>query len=701
MNRRLLLTLVPLVCVLQLRAQQPAAPSADWSVQVYRYPAPELIGGFVSSEHGQLTPPRLPAKDAKEDDVLAFIRRSHFVVDQHFKGIGITLPAGSLAVFDPVNKTLALRSTRLTHERLAAQSAQAERNMPRHVHFNLQIIEAESAAVQEAAKTIRTQTDHHAAWKMLDTLVTQGKATHVGSLRLETKSGTRAAVERGEQRLYFSEVAVDESKRSSTASETRRVGTVFEVEPTIGADGETIELTFSLEHHHGPPLLHWDKINASGERTVETPCIDFHPAKVTTGVTLLSGMTKFIGLWKPEGNPEADRAGRLQAAFLKTNIVTLLPALDSRAEQLLKQHGEKVEKTPTTPPSEPPGATKGIITRSFHITEELLTMDDSSYDYGGAAAAAPADPFGAPAAAAAAATAPMINESRMTMRITAVDILKSKGIPFPEGSSANYSPATGELLVRNTVENMRLVEEFLVSRRSRAPRNVMLTLHIVEAPAATIRKLEEDTATVTDHTAVWSAIEQQAAPNNIKILRTALIETKSGVRCSFTTGREFMHVLSAETSAVETSSKSNSTPASDSKAGGSTHVTHVQVATGTGASFSPYLEMQHVGLSLEVEPVVGRDVSEIDLTYQLKYDYAEPKVEEVAPPEDAKLIRPLNSSIQFHQAVLTTGTTMANGTSRLLGIWKPEGTAELDKADVLQAAFLTLDAVPVVRQEKK
>lgn len=696
MHRRLILTLVLLACTLRLHAQQQAASPGEWSVQVYRYPAPELIGGFVSSEHGQLTPPRLPARDAKEEDVVAFVRRSHFVVDQHMKSMGITLPAGSLAVFDPINKTLALRSTRLAHERLFAQSAQAERSMPRHVHFNVQIIEALAASVQEAAKAVRAQADHSAAWKMLDSLVSQGKATSVGSLRLETKSGTRATVERGEQRVYFSEIAVDESKRSSNASESRRTGTLFEVEPTIGADGETIELTFSLEHHHGPPLQHWNKINASGDRVVETPSIDFHPAQVTTGITVLSGMTKFIGLWKPEGNPEADRAGRLQAAFLKTHIATLLPALDSRAEQLLKQHGEKVEKTPTAPPPEPPGATKGIITRSFHITEDLLTMDDSAGSAfpaaASAAAAPPADPF--------AGAAPMVNESRMTMRVTALEILKSKGIPFPEGSSANYTPSTGELLVRNTVENMRLVEEFLLSRRQHAPRNVMLTLHVVEAPAAVVRKLEDETALITDHSAAWSAIEQQAAQNNIKILRTALVETKSGTRCTFTTGREFMHVSSAETNSVASRSSSDSTPASDAKAGGSTHMTNVQVATGTGVSFSPYLEMQHVGLSLELEPTVGPDASEVDLSYQLKYDYAEPKVEEVPPPEDAKLIRPLNASIQFHQAVLTTGTTMASGTSRLLGIWRPEGTAELDKADVLQAAFLTLDVVPVVREKK-
>ncbi|HBJ84568.1 MAG TPA: hypothetical protein DDZ88_11995 [Verrucomicrobiales bacterium] len=685
LNTILVLTLI--ACSSLIHGQTAAKPG-DWSIQVYRYPATELIGGFVSSEHGQLTPPSLPDSSAKEEDILSFMKRSHFVMNEHLKAAGITLPPGSLAVFDPKNKTLALRSTRLAHERMTALAAQAERSMPRHVNLGVQIIEADTLAVREAVKQITTKTDHAAAWTMLDAMVTQGKAVYVGSLRLETKSGIRATVHRGEGRLYISEVDVDEEKRSNTAMEERRAGTILELEPVIGADGETLELTVSLEHHHGPPLEHWDKINAAGERLVETPGIDFHLAHVTTGITMLSGMTKLLGIWKPEGNKEPERANHLQAAFLKAHIVTLLPALDARVEQLLKQHGEKVEITPAAPPPEPPGATKGIITRSFHITEDLLTM-------GGSAPASAADPF---AAGGAAPAAPMANESRLTIRITALEILKSKGIPFPEGSSANYTPSTGELLVRNTEENMKLVEAFIASIKQYAPRNIIMTLHVIEADAAAIRQLEQSTAATTDHTAAWRAIEQDAAQNKIKILRSALLEMKSGMRSAFITGREFAHVIETGTS-ENRSSNTASTNGSDKDAK-TTNVTNIHVSSGGNAQFSSAAEMRLVGLRFEIEPTVGYDASSVELNYSIEYDYAEPGVVETAPQPDAKTVRPLNRNLQFHQAKLTTGTTMADGTSRLLGIWKPEGTAELDKADVLQAAFLSLDVVPVERVKK-
>lgn len=113
-----------LLAAVPLSAQQKAKPSqevqGEWSVHVYRYPSAELLGGFVSSEQGQLTAPALPAANASEADIAKFLRRSHFVLDQHLKMKGITLPPGSLAIFDPTNKTLALRSTSLAHERTNA-----------------------------------------------------------------------------------------------------------------------------------------------------------------------------------------------------------------------------------------------------------------------------------------------------------------------------------------------------------------------------------------------------------------------------------------------------------------------------------------------------------------------------------------------------------------------------------------------------
>ncbi len=358
---------------------------------------------------------------------------------------------------------------------------------------------------------------------------------------------------------------------------------------------------------------------------------------------------------------------------------------------MLKQHGEKVEKTPAAPPPEPPGATKGIITRSFHLTEELLTMS-------GASPAAPADPF---AAGGAAPAAPMANEARLTMRITAVEILKSKGIPFPEGSSANYKPSTGELLVRNTPENMKLVEDYIASLKQYAPRTLAMTVHIIEADAATIRQLAQITAATTDHTAAWQAVEQGVAQNKIRLLRSAFLESKSGMRSTFNTGREFVYISETGSSTLEHRSDQSTTPNGSDKDSKTTHIQNIPVSSGAAPSFSSAAEMRYVGLRFEVEGTVGYpEVSAVELTLDIKYDYASPVVADTTAQVDAKTIRPLNRSIQFHQANLTFGTTMASGTHRLLSVWKPEGTAEFDKADVLQAAFLSMDVVPVEREKK-
>jgi len=644
--------LFSLVAVMPLSAQQKAKPGkeaqGEWSIHVYRYPSSELIGGFVSSEQGQLTPPALPAANANEEEIAKFLKRSNFVLDQHLKMKGMTLPPGSLAAFDPKNKTLALRSTHLAHERMAALAAEAERAMPKLVSINVQIIEAETTAVNEAVKQVKTQADHAAAWTALDALVSQKKASYVGDLRLETKSGTRSTVFRGEGRTYTTEMTVDESRRSTTAMEERGAGTRLELEPVIGADGETIDLTYSLEHHYRAPQEHWDKISAAGERMVETPNIDFYNAHVTTGITLLGGMTKLLGIWKPEDVAEPERAGHLQAAFLKAHIVSLLPALDRRVEQLLREKGEKIEKTPTAPPPEPPGATKGIITRSFHITEDLLTMGD-------AAPASAADPFAAGGAAPAAA--PMVNEARLTMRITAVEILKSKGIPFPEGSSANFKPSTGELLVRNTPENMKLVEDYIASLKLHAPRNLATTVHIIEADAAIIRRLAASTAATTDHTAAWQEVEQGVAQNKIRLLRSAFLESKSGIRSTFESGRELIHVTETTSSALEHSATNNTHGSNDKDAKPSqTSINNVQVSNVAVPRFSSAAEMRLVGLRFEMEGTVGySDPDAVELTTNINYDYASPVVADSSLLPDAKTIRPLNRSIQFHQAQCTMG----------------------------------------------
>ncbi|MCX6858157.1 MAG: hypothetical protein NTV80_25020, partial [Verrucomicrobia bacterium] len=49
-----------------------------------------------------------------------------------------------------------------------------------------------------------------------------------------------------------------------------------------------------------------------------------------------------------------------------------------------------------------------------------------------------------------------------------LDVLKSQGIPFPEGASAVYNRHTNQLIVKNTGPNLDLAEAFVDSVRGRA-----------------------------------------------------------------------------------------------------------------------------------------------------------------------------------------------------------------------------------------
>jgi len=657
---------------------QEASKADPWPVKVYRYPDEGLLGGYISSEHGQLRAPAMPAADVKDAAITDFIKRSHFAFRSRLIAEGITLPAGSLAAVDPVNQTLAIRTTPAMHERIAAIATRLERNLAKNVHFTVEIIEAEASAVRDAMKKA-VKADHRPVWEALDALVATNKAVVITSQRLETKGGTRSTVESGEERYYTTEMTLDESTRSTTAMESRRAGTILEIEPTIGPDGVTMEVNVSLEHHHGQPVDRWDVINTSGEKAVESPLIDFQVAHPVTGFTMLSGMTKTLGLWQPATSPKGEK---FQIAFLTAHIVTLLPALDTRIEQLLRSHGEKVEKTPAAPPAEPEGAPKGILTRTFFVSEDLLTMDDPP-------PASAADPFAA--APAAAAPAP---EPRLTVRLTAMDILKSKGIPFPEGSAATYTASTGELLVRNTAENMRLIEELITSRRHYAARTLTTTLHLIEADAVTLRQIERQTAAITDHGAAWKVIEQAVAEGRARILQSVFSEGKGGLRSTFSNGSEYMFSIGTDGSAGTV--VGHNVP--DSKEGEKTvQVSQLSVVEDSPPRFSSSVEMRKVGLEFEYEPTISPDGRLIEMNYHLTYDYAPPSLIATPSPKDDKLIRPLDRRHRFHQANLTSGTTMAHGTQRLLGIWKPEGKPEFDDGSKLQAAFLRVDIVPVER----
>lgn len=276
------------------------------------------------------------------------------------KANGVGFPEGSLAVFDAATNQLIVTNTQDNLDQIDAfVSPFGCGRGPSGVAATLHIVEADGPSLRMLLQEHGAQADQTALWRDVEALVSAGTAKRLGAARLETSSGQRATFEAGEERMSAgglkfgkltteadsAEPKVAESSASdpdrtaaskatppqpsdahfmSISHEMHRAGTRLEIDPVIGPDGLTIDLNLSLEHHYAPPTVRPVPPAANGETlVVAMPATDFHMAKVTTAITLTSGMTKLIGVWTPEGAPKYEGKDVMQAAFLRVDRVAI------------------------------------------------------------------------------------------------------------------------------------------------------------------------------------------------------------------------------------------------------------------------------------------------------------------------------------------------------------------------------------------
>nr|WP_245958280.1 Amuc_1098 family type IV pilus outer membrane protein [Roseimicrobium gellanilyticum] len=106
-----------------------------------------------------------------------------------------------------------------------------------------------------------------------------------------------------------------------------------------------------------------------------------------------------------------------------------------------------------------------LVSRSYRVPPDFLQNAPS-----GGAAAPPANPFDPQPAATG------LTIRRMGVR----EFLEQRGVKFPEGAAASYSPATNILTVRNTEENLVLVDAMVDQIASAVPRQVEIQVRMVE-----------------------------------------------------------------------------------------------------------------------------------------------------------------------------------------------------------------------------
>ena len=77
-------------------------------------------------------------------------------------------------------------------------------------------------------------------------------------------------------------------------------------------------------------------------------------------------------------------------------------------------------------------------------------------------------------------------------RQTALDFLKDQGVPFPPGASANFLPQSSRLIVRNTEENLELVDALVEQANVAGPKQVEIEAKFVEITQNNLKELGFD-----------------------------------------------------------------------------------------------------------------------------------------------------------------------------------------------------------------
>ena len=121
-----------------------------------------------------------------------------------------------------------------------------------------------------------------------------------------------------------------------------------------------------------------------------------------------------------------------------------------------------------------------LYTRSFRVPPSFLSSGGSG-DGGGAAVAD--DPF---------AAADPGGGTTLARPKTATEILSMQGITFPDGASAFFNPATSTLVVRNTQQNMELIEVFVQNMRTAGQNQVFIMTKFVEVTQQNLDELGFD-----------------------------------------------------------------------------------------------------------------------------------------------------------------------------------------------------------------
>lgn len=631
--------------------------TSDWSIRTYRLQPEDLLElpaspesnpdpfGVPSQKPPAPKPPELPDftvpipfATASEVEQMVFIKSCTDRLLQALKSSKLTVPEGALFAYDANSFTLSVRANTTYHHRLAATESWRSEAKTSHMNFRLDILETDAATMRAAVRSAATKSDHTSILQDLEARADQGLAQRITSVKLDTKRNQRAHLSTGAENWETTAFSLDEKLRPSFTKSPVKAGMDLEIDAFSSDDHTGIDLTYALTYDYAPPTKEWATVPIPAPRPLLVPVYQHRKTASNSSIAMKQGSVQLLNVWSTDETIREPKS--LQAAFLHGNIVILRPLVNPSVEAMLRKWSEQISPAPKLPPEQvKKSQPEAMQWRRFRFPSGCRFGPDANID-----------PQPSPA----------------SLR----EILTTLGVEFPPGATIEHTSEKLRFAFYNTRKNLDFLEHRILEISDHESHPIVTTLQIIQADAKLLRKLEQEMADLSDHTAAWQSIEAAAAHGQIQFLSTQPLTTKDGQRAKTSTGEEKTLV--------------GLKPGPDPKQ----------------PTFESAYDSNLIGTSLEVDPVLDSDGLTVDLALAFSFDYAPPTDTPRPAGNPGKNALLLGGPEQtLHRFSLSTSLTLSAGQPRLLSIWKPDVTpAEKPSAapaDVLQAAFIRVDLIPL------
>lgn len=459
---------------------------------------------FVTPQTFTLPPPPiisvLPPLPAEADaDTLTehtFELPSEFIpgADTLLRRSGIKLPPGS-AVREVDGGHLSVKTTWEMMPVVEAWVRLAHHTYPRSLNFTLEVVRAPAPSIQPLLSDAASRADHRPLLNELRNEIASGQAQRISLSCLDTKSRERAVLQSHLDRHFISELTWQTGQQPAVSTDRSAIGLNFEIDATLTALGQAVELDFVLERHFAPPSVRHEELSDPASRqTFVMPRDSPHIARVRSSTTMMDGSTRLIGVWQPVGDDGLPTDNELELAFLTCHVVRHVPAVPPHDS---KSAAAAVKSAASPAP---------FLTRSFKIPQSF----GDYYTVG------------------------------IPLQTPLLDYLRFNGITFPKGAGViPRGNVAGHLIITNTPENLDHLQDLIDALVRRQRSDINLLMHMVEAPGDDVRDLVARWSGSSDHTPALKHLQTLVDQQKARYLTSLHLTTQNGASAVTKEAKEF------------------------------------------------------------------------------------------------------------------------------------------------------------------